>query len=95
MFAKPPTEYGLPKEFWDVPQSKTYAQAEFGVVYERVPSHHFLPKFSELSFKYPAKFNIRRDEEGITTRMEEIQKEVVGCLKDPNWEVFASDETMV
>lgn len=31
---KPPSAFGLPKEFWDVPQLKSYVRAEFGVVYE-------------------------------------------------------------
>lgn len=90
----PPSEHGLPKEFWDVPQLKEYIQAEFGVVYESTQSYHFLLKFSNLSFKYPAKFNLRRaNEESITKRVEEIRVEIADYLKDPNWEVFASDET--
>jgi transposase len=28
-----PSEYGLPKEFWDVPQLKEYISARFGTVY--------------------------------------------------------------
>lgn len=90
----PPSEYGLPKEFWDVPQLKEYIQAQFGVVYESNQSYHFLLKFSSLSFKYPAKFNLRRaDEEDIAKRVEEIRLEIAPYLKDPNWEVFTSDET--
>lgn len=90
----PPSEYGLPKEFWDVPQLKEYVEAEFGVVYESNQSYHFLLKFSSLSFKYPAKFNLRRaNEEDITKRVEEIRLGIAPYLKDPNWEVFASDET--
>lgn len=89
----PPSEYGLPKEFWDVPQLKTYIQATFGVVYESIQSYHFLLKFSSLSFKYPAKFSVGRDEESILLRMVAIRQEVKVYLQDPAWEVFASDET--
>lgn len=90
---KPPSVYGLPKEFWDVPQLKRYIQAMFGVVYESVRSYHFLLKFSDLSFKYPATVDIHRDEKFIRKRMGEIRKEVARYLTDKQWEVFASDET--
>ena len=39
---KAPSEYGLPKEFWDGPQLKEYVETEFGVVYESDQSYHFL-----------------------------------------------------
>ena len=60
---KPPSEFGIPKEFWDVPNLKYYIEARFGVVYESVQSYHFLLRFSNLSFKYPDKFSYRRDED--------------------------------
>lgn len=90
---KPPSEQGLPKAFWDIPTLKEYIQAEFGVVYESVQSYHFLLKFSKLSFKYPDRFNIHRDEAAIEKRTIEIRKEIAGYLANPSWEVFASDET--
>ncbi|QQS21306.1 MAG: hypothetical protein IPL87_02185 [Candidatus Moraniibacteriota bacterium] len=43
---KPPSEYTLPKTFWDVPALKTYVQAIFGVVFESVRSYHFLLSFA-------------------------------------------------
>lgn len=92
---QPPSAYNLPKEFWDVPTLKTYIKAEFGVVYESVQSYHFLLKFSQLSFKYPAKFSIYRDEEKIAARMRVIQDEVREYLKDESWEVFTSDEVRI
>ncbi len=55
--SKPPSEYGLPKEFWDVPAIKRYVKAEFGVIYESRQSYHFLLKFSDLSFKLPDLFD--------------------------------------
>lgn len=90
---EPPSSCGLPKKFWDVPTLKEYMRAEFGVVYESVQSYHFLLKFSRLSFKYPAKFDIKRDEQKIAQRLKEIQQEIAVYLKDHRWEVFASDET--
>jgi hypothetical protein len=39
---QPPSDQGLPKEFWDVPTIKEYVSAEFGVVYESVQSYHYL-----------------------------------------------------
>jgi transposase len=92
---QPPSEHGLPKEFWDIPTLKTYVKAEFGVVYESVQSYHFLLKFSNLSFKYPDKFDINRDEKRILKRIREIKKEIRPFLKDNTWEVFTADETRI
>lgn len=92
---KPPSDYGLGKEFWDVPSLKEYVQAEFGTVYESKQSYHFLLKFSNLSFKYPDKFDIKRDESEIAKRMVEIRNEIEPYLNDDNWAVFASDETRI
>ena len=89
----PPDEYGIPKEFWDLPKLKNYIQAEFGVVYESDISYHFLLKFSGLSFKYPEKTSPRRDEDFIKKRIKEIRKETKPFLADPDWIVLASDET--
>jgi len=88
-----PSVYGLPKEFWDVPQLKKYVYARFGSVYEAERSYHFLLEFGNLSFKYPDTFNVKRNETKIAERMEEIYGEIVPLLEDPNWEIFCSDET--
>lgn len=90
---QPPHTYGLPKEFWDVPQLKRYIYAQFGVIYETDRSYHFLLEFGHLSFKYPDKFNSRRNENQIAARMEAIYGEIIPLLEDPSWEVFCSDET--
>lgn len=90
--ASPPSDYGIPKEFWDTPSLKEYVQTKFDVVYESVQSYHFLLSFSNLSFKYPDTFDRRRDETHITERMTEIRKEIEPFLKNKDWEVFASDE---
>lgn len=95
VLAKPPSEVGLPKEFWDVPQLKQYIQAEFGIIYESVQSYHFLLKFCNLSFKYPDTFDFHRDEKAILIRMQEIREEIAPYLQDEHWEVFASDEVRI
>lgn len=87
-----PSDYGLAKEFWDVPQLKKYIYAHFGAVYESDRSYHFLLKFGNLSFKYPDKFSTRRNEVQIASRMEEIYGEVLSLMEDDNWELFVSDE---
>ena len=88
-----PSAYGLPKEFWDVPQLKKYVYARFGTVYETDRSYHFLLEFGNLSFKVPDKFNVRRNEQKIAVRMEQIYEEILPFMEDPSWEVFCSDET--
>lgn len=92
---KSPSEYDLPKEFWDIPQLKTYVKAEFGVVYESVQSYHFLMKYSNLSFRYPDRVSPRRDEEGIKKKLAEIREEIEPMLKDEEWTVLAADETRI
>lgn len=88
-----PSAYGLPKEFWDVPQLKKYVYTRFGAVYETDRSYHFLLEFGNLSFKYPDKFNVKRNEGKIAARMEEIYGEIIPYLEDPTWEIFCSDES--
>lgn len=89
---QPPSAYGLPKEFWDVPTLKEYIRAEFGIVYESVQSYHFLLRFSNLSFKYPDTFDRHRDDILVARRMQEIHEEIVPFLTDSQWEVFVADE---
>jgi len=93
ILSEAPSEVGLPREFWDVPQLKQYVETTFGVVYESVQSYHFLLRFSNLSFKYPATFDSHRDEEAIEKRVVEIRQEIQPYLESNEWEVFASDET--
>lgn len=95
VLSTPPSWYGLPKEFWDVPQLKKYMYARFGEVYESNRSYHFLLEFGNLSFKVLDKFSVRRNEVQITERMEEIYKELLPLMDDPIWEVFCADETRI
>jgi len=91
--SQPPSDHGLPTDFWDVPTLRGYVAAEFGVAYECDQSYHYLLRFSRLSFKYPERFDVHRDEQAIAVRIQEIREEIAPFLKDPNWEVYASDET--
>ncbi len=93
VLAEKPSVYGLPKGFWDVPQLKKYVYARFGTVYETDRSYHFLLEFGNLSFKVPDTFNVRRNENAIADRMEEIYGEIIEYMENPSWEVFCSDET--
>lgn len=92
---QPPSEGGLTKEFWDVPVLKTYVEATFGVVYESPQSYHYLLRFSNLSFKYPDTFSVKRDDVMIKERIKDIRKEIASYLNDPKWEVFAADEVRI
>lgn len=90
-----PSIYGLPKSFWDVPQLKKYVYARFGTVYESERSYHFLLEFGNLSFKYPDRFNVKRNEAHIAERMEEIYDEILPYMENPHWEIFCSDEVRI
>lgn len=91
----PPSEYGLPKEFWDLPALKNYLQAEFGIVYESERSYHYLLKFGGLSFKLPAPFDIKRDKDRINAKLAEIRQELRKYAADGSWEIFAADEARI
>lgn len=90
--ARPPSEYGIPKEMWDVPTLKNYISTSFDVVYESPESYYFILRFCGLSFKYPDTFDRKRDEALIAERMKAIAAELAPLLADESWEVFACDE---
>lgn len=90
-----PSDKKLPKEFWDVPTLKNYVKAEFGVVYDSEQSYHYLLRFSNLSFKQPDVFDVKRDDTAVGKRMIEIRREIMPLMKDDNWVILASDETRI
>jgi len=92
VLTQPPSEYGIPKEFWDVPTLKEYMRVQFDVIYESPVSYYFLLHFSGLSFKYPDTFDRKRNEGLITERMQSIRAEIKPLLQNPDWEVFSVDE---
>lgn len=93
VLSQPPSDYGIPKEFWQVKDLKKYIRAEFGVVYESDRSYHFLFKLSRFSWKLPDKFDIKRDDQLVAARIKEIRKEIRPFLESPQWVILASDET--
>jgi Transposase and inactivated derivatives len=92
--ASPPSESGVPADFWDVPALETLVSMRFDVEYESDSSLHLLMKFCGMSFKKPDAFDKRRDEKGIVKRMAEIRDQVTDLLED-GYEVFAADEVRV
>jgi len=90
-----PSDFGLPKAFWDVPTLKHYLSQTFGVEYESDVSYFYFLKAANLSFKYPDKFDRKRDEKAIEARVPAIAKEIAPLLKDETWEVFCADEVSV
>ena len=95
ILAKPPSEYGIPKEFWDISILKTYIKAEFGVEYESPESYRLIFLLHNYSFHLPDTFDIHRNEKTVNKRMKEIKKEIKPLMKDPLWIVFASDESRI
>jgi transposase len=90
--SQPPSAFGIPKEFWDIPTLREYISATFDVVYESPESYYFLLRFAGLSFKYPDTFDRKRDEQLIEQRMQAIRAELAPLLTDDEWAVFACDE---
>ncbi len=95
VLSRPPSEYSLPKSFWDVSSLKKYIGAEFGVEYESDNSYRFIFKLCNFSFHLPAKFDIHRNEKVIKKRIKEIRKIIKPFLKDPSWVVLTADETRI
>jgi transposase len=93
VLSSPPSEYGIPKEFWDVSALREYIVGHFGVVYESPQSYHFLFKISNFSFKLPATFDIHRNDKEVEERIKEIRRIIQPLLVDPSWMVLAGDES--
>jgi transposase len=86
-----PKEYGIPREFWDVPTLKKYLFAEFGVRYDAAQTYHYYLRFAGLSFKYPDKFDLKRDEEQVKLRVQAIATEIKQ-LRASDYQIFCVDE---
>jgi transposase len=95
VLAKPPSDYGLPKEFWEVKSLRKYLLAEFGVEYKSENSYRFIFKLHNYSFHLPAKFDLKRDEELVKKRLKEIRGIIKPLFKDNQWEVLAADESRI
>lgn len=95
ILASPPSDYCIPKEFWDLSALRDYVVLHFGVVYESSRSYHFLFRASKFSFKLPSTFDVRRNDEAITHRIEEIRTIIKPYLTDPSWVVLCGDESRI
>lgn len=92
VLSQPPSDYGIPKEFWQIRDLKRYISTEFGVVYESDRSYHFLFRLNRFSWKLPDRFDVKRDDARIAIRLREIREEIAPLLQSPHWVVLASDE---
>lgn len=95
VLSQKPSDYGIPKEFWDVSSLKRYVKAEFGVEYESDESYRLIFLLHNYSFHLPGTFDRHRDEGKVLKRIKEIKTEIKPMLKDPGWIIFASDESRI
>lgn len=93
VLSQPPSDFGIPQEFWRVRDLRRWIKAEFGVVYESDRSYHFLFKLSRFSFKLPDRFDIKRNDNLVKARLTEIRDEIQPFLASDQWAVLAADET--
>ena len=93
VLSQPPSDYGLPKEFWEVKSLRKYLLAEFGIEYNSENSYRFIFKLHNLSFHLPAKFDIHRNEKLILERIAKIREIIFPLLANPRWEVLVADES--
>lgn len=95
ILASPPSNFSIPKEFWDISALREYVVLHFGVVYESSRSYHFLFRASKFSFKLPATFDVRRNDEAVKKRIVEIQTIITPYLANPSWVVLCADESRI
>jgi len=89
-----PREYGIAREFWDVPTLKRYLSAEFDIKYDSPQAYHYYLKFAGLSFKYPDIFDRKRNEGHVKLRIQEIAAEIEK-LRAEGCRIFCADEVRV
>lgn len=94
VLASPPSEAGVPADFWDVPALEDVVKTKFDVEYKSESSYQLLMRFIGMSFKLPDPFDKHRDEEKIAARMEEIKEQVRSMLAE-GYEVYTVDEVRV
>ncbi len=92
---EPPSDYGIPKEFWDVSALRSYVTAHFNVVYESPRSYHVLFRVNNFSFKLPATFDLRRNDAAVEKRIKDIRQQIAPYLHNPAWVVVCGDETRI
>lgn len=95
ILSRPPSAYGIPKEFWDISSLKTYIKAEFGMEYESDESYRLIFILHNYSFHLPDTFDRKRDKKKVAKRVEEIKEEIKPLLTDDTWLIFTSDECRI
>lgn len=93
---QPPSQLGLPTEFWTVPDLADWIDSHFHVVYASETSYHFLLHLAGLSFHKPGAVDQHRaPETEITTRMNQIRHELSTRWTDEDVLVMAADEVRI
>lgn len=96
ILAQPPSEQGLPFQFWSVPDLASWLEATFDIVYESPTSYHFLLRLAGLSFHKPEPFDKRRSPDSvIEERIDQIRRDIAADLADPDTLVYAADEVRI
>jgi transposase len=95
VLSKPPSQYGIPKGFWDVSALRSYISATFGIEYRSDESYRLIFQLHNYSFHLPDTFDKKRDEGKVTKRVEEIKEEIKPYMEDEGWIVFTADECRI
>lgn len=96
VLSTPPSDYGIPAQFWTVPHLKEWITSQFEVIYDSDTTYHLLLRHAGLSFKYPQVFDKRRGSDAeINARMSQIRDEIADAFDDPGQVVFAADEVRI
>jgi len=75
--SRPPSEQGIPADFWDVPRLVNWMHEHFDIEYRSRSSYHRRFHMAELSFHRPVGVDRRRaPEEEIEVRMAQIRDEI-------------------
>jgi len=85
----------FPADYWSLGKLKKYISARFDMEYESDQSYYGIFSMCNYSYKLPSLFNIRRDDEFVESRIQEIRKEITSDLNDPDTLVFCSDESRI
>lgn len=91
----PPSQEGIPSQFWDVPSLAGVIRSKFDVEYTSPGSYRFLLHLAGLSFHLPEKLDRRRDDKAVLERMAQIEAEIAPLLRNPEWLVYAADEVRI
>lgn len=96
VLSQPPSEVGLPGEFWSVPKLANWVATRFDVVYESPTSYHYLLKHAGLSYHKPQVSDQRQASPSkVEVRLKEIDEELKDAYDDDDSMVMAADETRI